>query len=247
MEQTLSLGLMASAMTSANTGCEQFCSRAFRHRERIAMVGTAIASIVLLLALQFVSLAPADPAPEPIAIELVEMPPAPKEAEPIPEKPLPQPSKEFLPPKPQAVQPAPQIKPEPALPEPAPALPIQPPQPVEPPKTVEQPPAPSQPPRSNPAAESGYQARARAEIEEQKRYPEEALQLGMSGSVLVNYTIARDGRLLHAEIAQSSGFKLLDHAALQAVQRSRFEAMPPDAWSSAREQRFRTRITFTLD
>jgi len=241
---------MASSTAPAATGCEQFCSRAFRHRDRIAAAGTAISSIILLLALQFVSMAPLDPEPELIAVELVDLPPALKKPEPIPEKPLPPPPKAVVPVKPQAPQPAPQpapqIKPAPALSEPAPALPLQPRQPVDPPKVAE-PPAPPQPPRSNPAAESGYQARARAEIDKQKRYPEEAQQLGMSGSVLVSYAIARDGRLLRAEIAQSSGFKLLDQAALQAVQRTRFEAMPADAWASAKEQSFRTRIAFTLD
>lgn len=247
MEQTLSLGLMASAMTPATIGCEQFCSRAFRHRERIAAAGTAISSIFLLLALQFVSAAPPDTEPEPMPIELVHLPPPPKEPEPVPEKPLPPPPKASVQPKQESPPPAPvaQVKPAPAMAEPAPALPVQAQQPVEPPKAVE-PPQP-QPQHSNPAAESGYQARARAEIEKQKRYPEEAQQLGMTGSVLVSYTIARDGRLLRAEIAQSSGFKLLDQAALQAVQRTRFETMPADAWAGAREQSFRTRITFTLD
>ena len=245
MEQILSLGFMASAMAPAATGCEQFCSRAFRHRDRIAAAGTAISGIVLLLALQFVSMAPLGPEPEPIAVELVDLPPPLKKPEPIPEKPLPPPPKAAVPVKPLAPQPTPQTKPAPALSEPAPALPVQA-QPVEPPKAAE-PPAPQQPPRSNPAAESGYQSRARAEIDKQKRYPEEAQQLGMSGSVLVSYTIARDGRLLRAEIAQSSGFRLLDQAALQAVQRTRFEAMPADAWAGAKEQSFRTRIAFTLD
>jgi TonB family protein len=154
-----------------------------------------------------------------------------------------------VPPKPQAPQPTPPVTPAPALAEPAPALPVQPQQPVktaEPPKPVE-PPAPPPQPLSNPAAESGYQARARAEIDKQKRYPDEAQQLGMTGAAVVSYTIARDGRLLRAEVAQSSGFKLLDQAALQAVQRTRFEAMPADVWAGAREQSFRTRIAFTLD
>lgn len=244
MEQTLSLGLMASAMTPATIGCEQFCSRAFRHRERIAAAGTAISSIFLLLALQFVSAAPPDMEPEPMPIELVHLPPPPKEPVPVPEKPLPPPPKASVQPKQESPPPAPvaQVKPAPAMAESAPALPVQAQQPVAPPKAVE---PPQQ--HSNPAAESGYQARARAEIDKQKRYPEEAQQLGMTGSVLVSYTIARDGRLLRAEIAQSSGFKLLDQAALQAVQRTSFEAMPTDAWIGIKEQSFRTRIAFTLD
>ncbi|MDO8891230.1 MAG: energy transducer TonB [Sulfurimicrobium sp.] len=248
MEHILSLGFLASAVTNSNTGCEQFCSRAFRHRDRIATAGTALASIALLLTLQFFTLAPAEPEPAPITIELVEIPQPKIEPEPVPEKPLPPPKAVVLP-KPQAPQPTPQVKPAPAMAEPAPALPVQPqplPKPVEPPKAVE-PPAPPQQPRSNPAAESGYQARARADIDKQKRYPDEAQQLGMTGSVVVSYAIARDGHLLHAEIAQSSGFKLLDQAALQAVQRTRFTAMPADAWIGTTEQSFRTRIAFTLD
>lgn len=249
MDPIFSLGFLASAMTPSNTGCEQFCTRAFRHRDRIATAGTAIAGMILFLALQLVSLAPAELGPEPMTIELADIP-LPKEIpEPVPEKPLPPPPKAVVPPQPQAPQPAPQVKPVPAMADPAPALPVQPqqlPRPAEPPKTVE-PPAPPQAPRSNPAAESAYQAQARSEIDKQKRYPEEAQQLGMSGTVLVSYSIARDGHLLRAEIAQSSGFKLLDQAALQAVQRTRFEAMPADAWIGIKEQSFRTRIAFTLD
>lgn len=250
MDQTLPPGLAANAMTLSSTGCEEFCSVAFRHRNRIAAAGTAFSGIALLLVLQFVSLAPADQAPEPMAIELVDIPPPKDEPPPVPEKPLPPPPpKTVVPPKPQAPQPTPLATPAPALAEPAPALPVQPQQPVktaEPPKPVE-PPAPPPQPLSNPAAENGYQARARAEIDKQKRYPDEAQQLGMTGTAVVSYTIARDGRLLRAEIAQSSGFKLLDQAALQAVQRTRFETMPADAWAGAREQSFRTRIAFSLD
>lgn len=190
-----------------------------------------------------------------MAIELVDIPLPPDIPEPVPEKPLPRPPRTVVPPKPQVhqpvpqPQPVPQVKPAPAMADPAPAIPAQPqqlPAPVVPQKT-EAPPVPPQALRSNPAAESGYQARARSEIDKQKRYPEEAQQLGMTGTVLVSYTIARDGRLLHAEIAQSSGFRLLDQAALQAVQRTRFEAMPSDAWIDIKEQSFRTRIAFTLE
>jgi protein TonB len=255
MEPIISLGFLASAMTPSNTGCEQFCARAFRYREHIAIAGAAIASIILLLALQFASLAPADQEPVPMAIELVDIPLAKNIPEPVPEIPLLPPPRAVVPPKSQVQQPAPQpqpspqVKSAPAMADPAPAIPAQPqqlPVPVEPPKT-EQPPAPPQALRSNPAAESGYQARARSEIDKQKRYPEEAQQLGMTGTVLVSYSIARDGHLLHAEIEQSSGFRLLDQAALQAVQRTRFEAMPADVWIGIKEQSFRTRIAFTLE
>ncbi|HWR78322.1 MAG TPA: energy transducer TonB [Thiobacillus sp.] len=104
-----------------------------------------------------------------------------------------------------------------------------------------------QTPRSNPAAEGGYQARARALIERNKSYPEEAMQMGMTGSVVVAYVIDRDGRLVRAEIERPSGYSLLDHAALRAVRRTRFEPIPEDAWVALKEQIFRTRIDFNLE
>ena len=121
---------------------------------------------------------------------------------------------------------------------------------VQPQTPVATPPVPvtmPQTPRSNPAAEGGYQARARALIERNKNYPEEALQMSMTGSVVIAYVIDRDGRLVRAEIDRSSGHSLLDQAALRAVRRARFEPMPADAWIALTEQVFRTRIDFNLE
>lgn len=121
---------------------------------------------------------------------------------------------------------------------------------VTPPVPMATPPVPvtmPQTPRSNPAAEGGYQARARALIDRNKNYPEDALQMSMTGSVVVAYVIDRGGRLIRAEVDRSSGHSLLDQAALRAVRRTRFEPIPEDAWVALKEQVFRTRIEFNLE
>lgn len=54
-------------------------------------------------------------------------------------------------------------------------------------------------------------------------YPAEALRRGAGGSVRVQATIAIDGSVERMEIAQSSGNRYLDRAALDAVRRWRFK------------------------
>jgi protein TonB len=133
------------------------------------------------------------------------------------------------------------------MPAPAPVVEVPPPAPK---PVVQPPPQPApvvQAPRSNPVAEGAYQAKARSVIERNKHYPDDALQMGMTGNVVIVYVIDRDGRLVRAEIERSSGHSLLDQAALRAVRRSRFEAMPEDAWVGLKEQIFRTRIDFNLE
>lgn len=101
-------------------------------------------------------------------------------------------------------------------------------------------------PQSNARAEGVYQAAARAGIERQKRYPDEALQMNMTGVVTLIYSISREGRLIRVDVEKSSGHALLDRAALDAVRRTRFESMPDDAWVGMKEQTFRTRIEFSI-
>lgn len=132
------------------------------------------------------------------------------------------------------------------------AAPIAPRQPVEPPAApapqvdIKTAAAPLVAPQSNAKAEGVYQAAARAGIERQKRYPEEALQMNMTGVVALIYSISREGRLIRADVEKSSGYALLDRAALDAVRRTRFESMPDDAWAGLKEQTFRTRIEFSI-
>jgi protein TonB len=53
-------------------------------------------------------------------------------------------------------------------------------------------------------------------------YPETARQRGQEGSVLLDLTVGVDGRVLGAEVAQSSGFPILDAAARRAALGWRF-------------------------
>ncbi len=53
-------------------------------------------------------------------------------------------------------------------------------------------------------------------------YPREALRRGRGGTVRVQATVAPDGSVERMEVAQSSGDRYLDRAALEAVRRWRF-------------------------
>jgi protein TonB len=69
----------------------------------------------------------------------------------------------------------------------------------------------------------------------------------MTGTVEVRYVLDRSGRMLDAKVAVSSGYSLLDEAALKAVKDARFAAMPEDAWLGETQKEFRTRLVFSLD
>ena len=56
------------------------------------------------------------------------------------------------------------------------------------------------------------------------RYPSAARKRGMEGVVMVNVRVGRDGQPLEALIHTSSGYGVLDRAALKAVRSWRFEA-----------------------
>lgn len=53
-------------------------------------------------------------------------------------------------------------------------------------------------------------------------YPREALSRGVGGTVRVQVTVAPDGRVERMEVAQTSGNRFLDRAAMEAVRRWRF-------------------------
>jgi protein TonB len=231
----------------------------YRHRNRFAGVGTLVLAALYGLAAANLSISDVLPKkqPEPIHLTLQDVPPPAPEPEqpppppppkplPTPPKPVPQPNLPHVAPAP---IPSPVVVPPPTPEPPKPVAPVEPPPP--PPKPVPAPapvPTPAPAPRvSNPQAEGAYQSKARSQIDRNKRYPDEAQRLGMSGAVLVRYVIGRDGHLIRAEVEQSSGYPLLDKAALQAVKNTRFDPMPPDAWVQLTEQVFRTRIEFTLD
>ena len=56
------------------------------------------------------------------------------------------------------------------------------------------------------------------------RYPPEAARRGQQGMVVLNVTVATDGTALSVQVAESSGYPLLDRAAQDAVTKWHFRA-----------------------
>lgn len=226
----------------------------YERREPVALIVSALIVSSMVYVMNTIGMEPPAAKSNPVMVSLVELPETPPPPPPPPEARVDQPAPRPVQPQPLVpMPPIPQIETVPPSPAPVPVVEVPPPMlvpMVQPQTPVATPPVPvtmPQTPRSNPAAEVGYQARARALIERNKNYPEEALQMSMTGSVVIAYVIDRDGRLVRAEIDRSSGHSLLDQAALRAVRRARFEPMPADAWIALKEQVFRTRIDFNLE
>lgn len=64
-------------------------------------------------------------------------------------------------------------------------------------------------------------------LQQHRSYPRSALRARLEGDVGVRFVLDRGGRLLHAEVVRSSGFKLLDRAALDLLQRAQPYPLPP--------------------
>lgn len=60
-----------------------------------------------------------------------------------------------------------------------------------------------------------YLDRVRRRLREFERYPDAALKQKQEGTVTLAITVARDGTVLAATVAHSSGFPLIDQAAVQ--------------------------------
>ncbi|MCF8024985.1 MAG: energy transducer TonB [Desulfobacteraceae bacterium] len=62
-----------------------------------------------------------------------------------------------------------------------------------------------------------YFKRVRAAIEKKKQYPAFARRRQLEGKVAISFDIAGDGSISHISVIKSSGFSMLDEAALSAV------------------------------
>ncbi|MDR3406119.1 MAG: TonB family protein [Chthoniobacter sp.] len=143
--------------------------------------------------------------------------------------PAPEPPAQPPPPEP---PPAP-VPPPPSIPEPVPAS--------EPLPVVETKPPPSRPsvhhesakpahPASSAApkavvagAAGGVSSPVRPRSNPKPPYPPEARRLGQQGRVLLEVQVSADGRAAGVSVKRSSGFPVLDNAAVQGVQRWTFE------------------------
>lgn len=114
---------------------------------------------------------------------------------------------------------------------------------VQPPKLVE----PQVQPKGNPDAENLFAQDVKSRIERKKIYPDTARDLGMSGEVEIVYELDRSGTLLRAEIVSSSGYKLLDQAALRAVKGASYRSFPADAWLGSSSKVFQTKLVFSIN
>lgn len=180
-------------------------------------------------------------------VDLTSLAPAPVEPAPPPRQPPPEPKPEPVKPKP----PEPKVEPQKVV---VPELE----QPVEeaesPPEEVA-PPEPA-PPASPPAAspkpgaqaskvDYGYYQLILDRLDRLKRYPARARRRGDQGTVILAFTLNRDGSLKHYEIRQSSGSKALDLEVKKLIRRAApFPAIPGNI--SRDQLELSVPISFTL-
>ena len=63
-------------------------------------------------------------------------------------------------------------------------------------------------------------------LQRHRRYPRSALRLRLQGEVEVKFSLSREGLLLHSAVVKSSGYALLDQAALELLQRAQPYPLP---------------------
>lgn len=198
----------------------------YRHREPVARSGAVVIGVCALLLSQVFAMRHEPPVlDDSISLSIADSD-APQQAvqqviqTPPPPKPVVEPPKEVVP----------------VTDAPAPAIQ----------ETVQQPqPVQQVQPKGNPDAEKMYAQGVRARIERKKVYPDAARDMGMTGTVEVRYEVDRSGKLLRAEILTSSGFKMLDQAALKSVKDAApYPVFPDEGWQGASSMWFSTKIDF---
>lgn len=75
----------------------------------------------------------------------------------------------------------------------------------------------------------GYLQRLKEKIERVWHYPPQAAERGIQGDLYVKFTIDRSGKLANLELLRTSGYRLLDDAALRAIREAEpFWPLPKD-------------------
>lgn len=94
------------------------------------------------------------------------------------------------------------------------------------PRIIDEPPPPLPPPAAPVAPSAPVAAGSDAPVPTSQpapRYPQEALRRNAGGTVRVRVTVATDGSVDRLDVAESSGNRYLDRAAMEAVRRWRFQ------------------------
>jgi len=183
-----------------------------------------------------VEAAPVELPPAAMLLELAPLPAvAPPPAPAVIQQPTPEPEV-VLAPKPKLLLDKPKPKPKPV---------------VKPPKSTPTPPVPAAKPAEQPAptattapaaapaaaqpssssataaAKVSWQSQLLSHLARYKRYPDEARRRGIQGTSQVRFNLDRSGKVLHVELANSSGNAALDRATLAMIRRASPVPAPP--------------------
>ncbi len=77
---------------------------------------------------------------------------------------------------------------------------------------------------------AGYMTKLREKIESIWTYPPEAAQRGIYGDLKIQFTINKDGSLGEVRLIRTSGYKMLDDAAMKALRDGQPYWPLPDSW-----------------
>jgi periplasmic protein TonB len=77
---------------------------------------------------------------------------------------------------------------------------------------------------------AGYMRKLKEKIESIWEYPPEAAKKGLYGDLRISFTIKKDGKLGAVELVRTSGYKMLDDAALKALRDGEPYWPIPDDW-----------------
>ncbi|HQT64837.1 MAG TPA: energy transducer TonB [Acidocella sp.] len=174
------------------------------------------------------------PSDKPTVIKLsitAPAPPAPKPPPPppvVPPKPVPPPPVPVTPPIP--MPPPPPVPHHTVTHKPPPPKHVDTPPPVTPPPVDQPPPAPT-PPQAPPAPSAGeldlFRAAMRTAVRQAARTPSSAAMAHEFGIARVSFNF-QDGAVSNIAVVTSSGYPLLDQAAMQAVRDAHYPPVPPD-------------------
>jgi protein TonB len=183
-----------------------------------------------------VEAAPIELPPAAMLIELAPLPAvAPPPAPAVIQQPTPEPEV-VVAPKPKLLLDKPKPKPKPVVkpPKPTPTPPVPAAKPVEQPAPTATTapaaaPAAAQPSSSSAtaAAKVSWQSQLLSHLARYKRYPDEARRRGIQGTSQVRFNLDRSGKVLHVELANSSGNAALDRATLAMIRRASPVPAPP--------------------